>query len=63
MHWLWSWVYVFEVKYVTDLRERERALGIALYLDPRSEHLAGFSARERRLAGEWFAKNNPFRGK
>ncbi len=63
VHWPWSWAYAFEAKYATDPRERERALGIALFLDPQSEHLAGFSARERRLAGEWFAKNDPFKGK
>jgi hypothetical protein len=63
VHWPWSWAYAFEAKYATDPRQREQALGIALYLDPQSEHLAGFSARERRIAGEWFAKNNPFKGK
>ena len=63
MYWPWSWAYAFEAKYATDARERERTLGIALYLDPHSEHLAGFSAKERRLAAEWFAKNNPFKDK
>jgi hypothetical protein len=63
VYWPWSWAYAFEAKYATDARERERALGIALYLDPHSEHLAGFSAKERRLAAEWFAKNNPFKDK
>ena len=41
VHWPWSWAYAFEAKYATDPRERERALGIALFLDPQSEHLAG----------------------
>jgi hypothetical protein len=61
VYWPWSWAYAFEAKYATDAREREQALGIALYLDPQSEHLAGFSAKERRLAAEWFGKNNPFK--
>jgi len=62
-HWPWSWAYTFEAKYATDPAERERALGIALYLDPQSEHLAGFSEAQRKRAAEWFARNNPFRGK
>ena len=61
VYWPWSWAYAFEAKYATDARERERALGIALYLDPQSERLAGLSAKERRLAAEWFGKNNPFK--
>jgi hypothetical protein len=61
--WPWSWAYTFEAKYATDAAERERALGIALYLDPKSEHLAGFSEAQRKRAAQWFARNNPFKGK
>jgi hypothetical protein len=59
--WPYSWAYAFEAKYATDARERERAAAIALYLDPQSEHLAGFGEAQRKHAAEWFARNNPFK--
>jgi hypothetical protein len=59
--WPWSWAYAFEAKYAVDPQEREAALGVALFLDEQSEHLAGFSAPQRKRAQRWFAANNPFR--
>jgi len=37
------------------------ALGMALYLDPQSEHIAGFDDLHRKRAIQWFAHNNPFK--
>jgi hypothetical protein len=59
--WPWSWAYAFEAKYAADPQEREAALGVALFLDPQSEHLAGFSEAQRKRAQHWFAGNNPFK--
>ena len=59
--WPWSWAYTFEAKYAADAQEREAALGIALFLDAQSDHLAGFNAAQRKRAQRWFAANNPFR--
>ncbi|HVO45902.1 MAG TPA: hypothetical protein VMT29_06160 [Steroidobacteraceae bacterium] len=57
-----SWSFAFLAKYAPDPAERQRALGIALYLDRRSERLSGFSTAERTNAASWFAQNNPFLG-
>jgi hypothetical protein len=59
--WPWSWAYAFEAKYATEPQEREAALGVALFLDPQSEHLAGFNDAQRKRAQHWFAANNPFK--
>jgi hypothetical protein len=59
--WPWWWAYAFEAKYASDPAEREAALGVALFLDPQSEHLAGFSEAQRKRAQRWFAANNPFK--
>jgi hypothetical protein len=59
--WPWSWAYTFEAKYAADAQEREAALGIALFLDAQSDHLAGFNAAQRKRAQHWFAANNPFK--
>ena len=59
--WPWSWAYTFEAKYAGDAQEREAALGIALFLDAQSDHLAGFNAAQRKRAQRWFAANNPFK--
>jgi hypothetical protein len=59
--WPWSWAYAFEAKHVSDPQEREAALGVALFLDPQSEHLAGFSEAQRKRAQRSFAANNPFK--
>ena len=59
--WPLAWAYAFEARHSPEPRERLRALAIALYLDPQSEHLAGFDEDARKQAAEWFARNNPFR--
>jgi hypothetical protein len=59
--WPWWWTYAFEAKHATDPRDREAALGVALYLDAQSEHLAGFNEAQRKRAQRWFAANNPFK--
>jgi len=59
--WPWWWAYAFEAKYASDPRDREAALGVALFLDAQSEHLAGFNEAQRKRAQRWFAANNPFK--
>jgi hypothetical protein len=59
--WPWWWTYAFEAKHATDPRNRQAALGVALYLDAQSEHLAGFNEAQRKRAQRWFAANNPFK--
>jgi len=59
--WPGSPAYPFEAKYAVDPSEREHALGMALYLDPQSEHIAGFDDLHRKRAMQWFAHNNPFK--
>ncbi len=56
-----AWAYALEARYATDEQQRLRATGIALYLDPGSEHLASVPAAFRKRAQEWFAANNPFK--
>ena len=58
--WPVSWAYAFEARYATQPDEVERALGIALFLDPQSEHVRDFTAEQRKRAASRFAKNNPF---
>jgi hypothetical protein len=60
--WPDSWAFALLARHTQDPEERLHALGIALFLDPRSEHLAAFGASERAEAAKWFALNNPFSG-
>jgi hypothetical protein len=55
-----SWAYAMEAKHAADGAERLRALGIALYLDPRSERIAGLPEDLKRRARQDFERNNPF---
>jgi hypothetical protein len=55
-----SYSYAFEAKHSTDAQERGRALGMALYLDPQSEHLVAFTKPQREAAAEAFQRSNPF---
>ena len=55
-----SWAYALEAKHAADGAQRVRALGIALYLDPRSERIAGLPEDLKRRARQDFEKNNPF---
>jgi hypothetical protein len=56
-----SWAYAIEAKYAPTAKERIKPLGIALYLDERSYHLAEIPEQEKKNARKWFAENNPFR--
>ncbi len=58
--WPDSWAFAMLAKHTQDPDERLRALGIAQFLDRRSERLASFSASERAEAAKWFALNKPF---
>lgn len=60
--WPDSWAFAMLAKHTQNPDERLRALGIALFLDHRSEHLAEFSASARAEATKWFSLNNPFSG-
>lgn len=55
-----SWSFAFEAKYLPDGQERVRALGTALYLDPQSEHLSGFTKPQREAAAGALQRTNPF---
>jgi hypothetical protein len=56
-----AWAYAMEARYSADEQQRLRATGIALYLDPKSEHLAAVPAEFRKRAEQWFGVNNPFK--
>jgi hypothetical protein len=56
-----AWAYALEARYSADEQQRLRATAIALYLDPRSEHLKSVPAELRKRAEKWFAANNPFK--
>jgi hypothetical protein len=56
-----SWAYAVEAKYAKTAEERRRPLALALYLDPRSYHIANIPETEKAAARAWLEKNNPFR--
>ncbi len=56
-----AWAYALEARYSSDEQQRLRATAIALYLDPKSEHLKSVPAGIRKRAQQWFAANNPFK--
>ena len=55
-----SWAYAVEAKYTGSASDRFKALAIALYLDPNSERIAGFSAEDKAKARKWLEQNKPF---
>jgi hypothetical protein len=59
--WPWPWAYSFEAKHTKDAAERSRALAMALFLDPQSEHLVGFTKTQREAAAGWFERMRPFK--
>jgi len=61
--WPWPWAYSFQAKHAKDAAEREYALGMALFLDPQSEHLSGFSKAQREAAAAAWQRNRPFKSK
>jgi len=56
-----AWAYALEARYSSDAQQRLRATAIALYLDPKSEHLKSVPSGIRKRAEQWFAANNPFK--
>jgi hypothetical protein len=59
--WPHAWAFAFEARYAAQADERDRALGMALYLDPESEHLRDFTPAQRQRAADRFAASRPFR--
>lgn len=57
---MFAWAYAVEAKYTDSPVDRLRALAMTLYLDKRSERIAGFSEPDKAKALEWLKKNNPF---
>lgn len=55
-----AWGYAVEAQYSTNRIEADRALALALYLDPQSSRLAKFDAKQRATAQAWLKANNPF---
>jgi hypothetical protein len=58
--WPTSYYYSVEANYASSEQERLRALGVALYLDRNSAHLAQFSEEEKERARQWFIQNRGF---
>jgi hypothetical protein len=59
--WPHSWAFAFEARHAAHPDDRERALGMALFLDPESEHLRDFAPNQRQRAAERFATSGAFR--
>jgi hypothetical protein len=55
-----AWPYAVQARYDSDALERERALGMAVYLDPESLRLKEFSAAEISKARQWAQDAHPF---
>lgn len=55
-----AWSYAVEAQYSTDAMEANRALALALYLDPLSPRLAGIDEKRKAAARTWLRGNNPF---
>jgi hypothetical protein len=49
-----------EARLATAPAERQRALGIALYLDPQSERLRDVPEAEKQEARKYMKEHNPF---
>lgn len=58
---MYGWAYAVEAKYTDSPADRLRALGLALYLDRRSERIAAIVEQEKEKAREWAEKNNPLK--
>lgn len=61
IHPMYSWAYAVEAKYTQLPDDRTRALAMALYLDPRSEHISHFTEPEKKKAISWFKDHDPFK--
>ena len=58
--WPVSWAYSFDARYAPRSDEAEAALGVALFLDPDSEHLRDSGDDQRKRAVARFPAGNPF---
>ena len=58
--WPVSWAYSFDARYAPRSDEAEAALGVALFLDPDSEHLRDSGEDQRKRAVARFQAGNPF---
>lgn len=58
--WPVSWAYSFDARYAPRPDEAEAALGVALFLDPDSEHLRDAGDDQRKRAVARFPSGNPF---
>jgi len=54
-----AWAYAMEAKMAKKAAERQRALAMAFYLDPKSEHLSAFGKPEIDAAVRVFGPSNP----
>jgi tetratricopeptide (TPR) repeat protein len=57
---MFGWAFAFEAKYAAESKDRIRALGYALFLDPQSWRIAHFTQQEKQAAHDWFQGHNPF---
>jgi hypothetical protein len=58
--WPVSWAYSFDARYAPRPDEAEAALGVALFLDPDSEHLRVSGDDQRKRAAARYRTGNPF---
>ena len=58
--WPVSWAYSFDARYAPRPDEAEAALGVALFLDPDSEHLRDSGDDQRKRAAARFPGGKPF---
>jgi hypothetical protein len=59
--WPHAWAFAFEARHAGHSDDRDRALGIALFLDAESEHLRDVAPDQRQRATARFAAASPFR--
>ena len=55
-----AWAYAVEAQYSANAVDANRALAMAMYLDPKSPRLQKIEAARISAARAWLAKNNPF---
>lgn len=60
LHPTHGWAYAVEAQYSKVPVEANRALALAIYLDPSSPRIAAIDAKRRADASDWLRKNNPF---
>jgi hypothetical protein len=56
----YAWPHAMVAKHSRDPQERQRAIAMAHYLDPKSEHLSALDNKEIEAATNDFATMNPF---